>query len=107
MEAAAKELATLAEQLNDGRTTREDFDPVLAEIEAIRRESFGPRPRRAAGRGAKARILSHFREHVGEEIYGEELAAVSCSTRASSSPPRASRTPRSARRSQRVARTPR
>jgi 5-methylcytosine-specific restriction endonuclease McrA len=77
LEAVAKGLASLAEQLEDGATTREEFDPVLAEIEAVRREKFGPRPRRAAGAGAKARILSHFRKHVGKEIYGEELAAVS------------------------------
>lgn len=76
LEAAAKVVVTLAQQL-DGGVNREDFDPVLAEIEAVRREKFGPRPRRAAGAGAKALILRHFQEHVGKEIYGEELAAVS------------------------------
>lgn len=77
MRAAAKRLVVLADRLGSDKATREDFDPVLAEIEAVRREKFGPRPRGAAGAGAKARILGHFKENVGKELYGEELAAVS------------------------------
>lgn len=75
--AAAKRLTDLASQLDGEAAAREDFDPVLAEVEAVRRERFGPRPRRAAGAGARALILQHFQQHVGEEIYGEELAAIS------------------------------
>lgn len=77
LQAAAKKLTALAARFDGDEPKREDFDPVLAEIEAVRRERFGPRPRRAAGAGAKALILKHFREHLGQEIYGEELAAVS------------------------------
>jgi 5-methylcytosine-specific restriction endonuclease McrA len=57
--------------------TRDDFSPVLAEIEAARREEFGPRPKAAYGEGARVKILQHFRAHVGEEIYGEELLSIS------------------------------
>jgi len=77
LQAAADDLVALSDLLDGDDATRDDFNPLLAEIEAVRREGFGPRPRSAAGAGAKSRILSHLREHVGQEVYGEELAAIS------------------------------
>jgi 5-methylcytosine-specific restriction endonuclease McrA len=76
LRAAGDDIKALAKGLADD-VSREDFDPVLAEIEAVRRERFGPRPPAASGAGAKGRILQHLREHVGEQVYGEELAAIS------------------------------
>jgi len=76
MAAAGAKIQKLAEDLGTD-SKREDFDEVLGEIEAVRRERFGPRPKSAHGEGAKARILKHLQAHVGEQVYGEELAAIS------------------------------
>ena len=38
---------------------------------------FGSRPKAPRGKGARTRILAYFEEHVGEEVHGEELAAIS------------------------------
>lgn len=67
-------MAALAET---GRATREDIDGVVAQIVAVGARLFGPRPRAARGEGGRQRILAYLRAHVGEDVTGAELAAVS------------------------------
>lgn len=50
---------------------------MVAEIAGAQRDHFGPRPRAPQGEGGKARILAYLKEHVRQEVYGEELRAVS------------------------------
>jgi hypothetical protein len=60
-----------------GDLSHQDFDRLVAEIDAARRETLGPRPRSKHGHGAKARILDYLRRNVGEPVTGEELRAIS------------------------------
>ncbi len=71
------ELDTLAKRIERGKGNREDLDKALAEIAGVQREVFGARKRSRGGGSAKAKILAFLQEHVGEVIYGEQLARVS------------------------------
>src|SRR5690348_13426320 len=53
------------------------FEAVQGLQLAVARCYGGRRPRAAAGRGARRRILEHFQAHLGEWATGDELAAVS------------------------------
>lgn len=74
---AARQLTRLADRLERGEAERDEFDRVVAEVVGTQREHFGPRPRARRGEGAKAKILAYLKEHIGEPVHGDELAAVS------------------------------
>jgi len=70
-------LMDLADRIDDAATTREVLDEFVAEIYGVQRTRFGPRPYAKGGEGAKHKILEYLIAHVGEEVYGEQLQAVS------------------------------
>lgn len=74
---AARQLVALADRLQAGQASRDDFDPIVAEVVGIQREHFGPRPRARRGEGTKHKILAYLMDHLGEPVHGEELAAAS------------------------------
>jgi biotin operon repressor len=69
------------EALRGSVARQTDADTVFEAVQglslAVARCYGGHRPRAAAGRGARRRILEHFQTHLGEWIAGDELAAVS------------------------------
>lgn len=73
----AEALMELAETIDDPAATREELDEFVAEIYGVQRARFGPRPRARGGEGARRKILDFLLAHVGEEVYGEQLRAVS------------------------------
>jgi hypothetical protein len=74
----AQQLQDIARRLADGSDAkREELDHVIAEITGAQRQIFGPRPRAKRGAGSRQRILAYLQEHLGDEVAGEELAAVS------------------------------
>jgi hypothetical protein len=73
----AEALAELAETIDDPAATREELDEFVAEIYGVQRARFGPRPRAKGGEGARRKILDFLLANVGEEVYGEQLRAVS------------------------------
>lgn len=73
----AETLMEIAETIDDPAATREELDEFVAEIYGVQRARFGPRPRAKGGEGAKRKILDFLIAHVGEEVYGEQLHAVS------------------------------
>jgi hypothetical protein len=77
MRAAARQLNSLADNVERGDARRDDFGLVIADILGAQRERFGPRPRAKRGAGAKATLLRYLQHHVGQVVYGEELAAAS------------------------------
>lgn len=74
---AAGQLLALADNLQAGEASRDDFDPIVAELVGTQREHFGPRPRARRGEGARHKILAYLMDHLGEPVHGEELVAVS------------------------------
>ena len=60
-----------------GGVVRDELDAAIAELVGSGRQMFGPRPRAADGEGGRHKILAYLRAHAGEEVSGEELAAVS------------------------------
>jgi HNH endonuclease len=70
-------LVELADTIDDPAATREELDEFVAEIYGVQRARFGPRSRAKGGEGAKRKILDFLIAHVGEEVYGEQLHAVS------------------------------
>jgi hypothetical protein len=52
------------------------FETLRALQLAVVRSYGGRRPHSAAGRGSPSRMLEHLRQHLGEWVAGEELAAV-------------------------------
>lgn len=59
------------------RAGREQVEDAVADLRAAVVRAFGPRGPAARGKGGKARILFYLKAHVGEWVYGDELAAVS------------------------------
>jgi hypothetical protein len=74
---AANALGALADAVARGEGARSDFDRALATVVRAGRTVFGPRPRAKRGAGARRLILAYLTEHVGEDVTGEELGAVS------------------------------
>lgn len=73
----AKKLNKFADSVEHGEGSRDDLDLLVAETLGVGRELFGPRPRATRGSGAKHKILDYLKSHVGETVYGDELAAAS------------------------------
>jgi biotin operon repressor len=73
---AATRLVELADAVRDGER-RDAVDEAVAELRAASARAFGPRPKTVRGKGAKGKILEYLQAHVGEWVYGEELAAIS------------------------------
>ena len=67
----------LADRIDDTATTREELDEFVAEFYGVQRVRFGPRPSAKRGEGAKHKLLMFLVAHVGKEVYGEQLQAVS------------------------------
>lgn len=75
---AAHALDELAERIRRGETvSRGDMNEVIAELQAKRREVFGPRPRAPRGQGGRTKILDYLKAHVGTPVTGEELGTIS------------------------------
>ena len=74
---ASDSLADIAAMVEAGYAKRDDLDLVIAEIAGTQRRHFGRRPRAPAGEGGGQKILAFLKEHIGEVVYGEELAAIS------------------------------
>lgn len=77
LQRAAERLNELIARVRVGDGSREQFDAVAAEIVGAGRALFGQRPRARRGEGAKRKILDYLQSRVGEDVTGEELAAVS------------------------------
>jgi hypothetical protein len=73
----ACELARLADRLASGEAERDEFDGIVAEVVGIQQEHFGSRPRARPGGGARSKILSYLKQHVGQPVHGEELGFAS------------------------------
>ena len=73
---ASDSLADIAAKVEAGGATRDDLDPVIAEIAGTQRRHFGRLQRARPGEGGKQKILAFLKEHLGEVVYGEELAAI-------------------------------
>ena len=73
----ARWLILMADRLESGQAQRHEFDPFIAELKAVQQDCFGRRPKAQPGQGAKARILAYLQQHVGEDVRGEDLAAMS------------------------------
>ncbi len=71
----AARLAGFAEETDS--VERADLDVEIANLVGIRNQVFGSRPRSPGGEGARGKILSYLQAHLGEEVAGEQLAAVS------------------------------
>jgi hypothetical protein len=71
------ELMDLADRIDDANATREELDEFVAELYGVQRARFGPRPRANRGEGGKRKILEYLVAHVGQEVYGEQLHAIS------------------------------
>jgi hypothetical protein len=74
---AARHLQDVARRIDSGEGGREDLDAILAAVVRAQLRLFGPRPKAPRGKGARTRILAYLQDHVGEEVHGEELAAIS------------------------------
>lgn len=77
LRAAADALQRLAAAYARGEARRADFDETLAVVVRAGRTVFGPRPKAKRGAGARRVILRYLIDHVGEDVAGEELGAVS------------------------------
>jgi len=73
---AAQRLVALADAVRDGER-REEIDDAVGAVRASVVRAFGPRGKAARGEGGKAKILHYLESHLGEWVFGEELAAVS------------------------------
>ncbi len=67
-------LQSLATAAEEGRAQPEQFDAVLAHLRGLRREVCG---HAQPSGSAKSRLRGHLIAHVGEILYGEELAEAS------------------------------
>jgi hypothetical protein len=67
-------LESIAAAVDEGRAEQAQFDAVIAQLRGLRRTVCGDVRRPGS---AKARIRAYLVEHVGETVYGEELAEVS------------------------------
>ncbi len=74
---AARDLIKFANDADAGTATRDRLDTIVANIVGAARQLFGPRPRAARGEGGRQKILAYLQAHIGEDVSGEELAAVS------------------------------
>ena len=74
---AAGYLRRLADRLERGEAERSEFDRAVAEVLGVQRQAFGLRPRARRGEGAKSQILMYLQAHVGQDVSGDELGAVS------------------------------
>ena len=77
LQSAAQDVAAAAEALERGELQREEFERVLVTLNGVLAGYFGPRARARRGQGAKARILEYLTQHVGQDVRGDELRAVS------------------------------
>lgn len=73
---AATRLVKLASAVSK-RERREGVEEAVAELRAAVVRAYGPRGRAARGKGAKGKILAYLRAHLGQWVYGDELAAIS------------------------------
>lgn len=74
---AAAGLEKVAQRAATAGASREEIDAVVAEIIRAQRRLFGPRPKARRGEGGRHKVLVYLQAHVGEDVSGEELAAVS------------------------------
>lgn len=77
---AFKRAATLLLKLAPAvrrREQREQVENAAGDLHAAVVQAFGPREVAVRGRGGRAKIVGYLKDHLGEWIYGDELAAVS------------------------------
>lgn len=67
----------LAGRLRRGLAERSDLDDLIGRLRAFTVREFGPRKASRRGEGGKTKILDYLKQHVGEWVHGEELAAIS------------------------------
>lgn len=77
LRAAIARLENFADRMEQAEAERQELDQIVAELRALAVREFGPRKAAQRGDGGKSRILSYLKEHLGEWVHGEELAAVS------------------------------
>lgn len=73
---AAEELGRLAERIEVGEGSRDEFSGIAATIMGSVVRLYGPRPRAKAGHGAKWSILQRLSDRLGQRVHREELAVV-------------------------------
>jgi biotin operon repressor len=74
---AARRIRDAAERVEAGENVRDDLARAAGDIAGVVRKLYGDRPTSGRGQGARRRILAYLLEHVGEDVSGEQLAAVS------------------------------
>ena len=77
LDAAAAALTQIAHGIRAGSASSAEIDLVVADIVGAQREHFGAKRRAPHGQGARGKLLTYFKAHVGEEIDGEQLRLVS------------------------------
>jgi biotin operon repressor len=73
----ARRLRDAAERVEAGESVRDELSAAAADIAGVVRRLYGDRPAASHGQGARHRILAYLLEHLGEDVSGEQLAAVS------------------------------
>ena len=73
---AATQLVKLAPAVRK-RERRDDVEEAVGELRAALVRAFGPREAATRGKGGKAKILAYLTAHLGNWVYGDELAAAS------------------------------
>lgn len=73
----ARRIRAATDRLEAGENVRDELSGAAADIAGILRRLYGDRPAAIPGQGARRRILAYLLEHVGEDVSGEQLAAVS------------------------------
>lgn len=73
----ARRIRNAADRVKAGAIAREELSSAAADIAGVVRRLYGDRPAASLGHGARHRILAYFLEHVGEDVSGDQLAAVS------------------------------
>ena len=56
---------------------RDELSSAAGDLAGVGRRLYGDRPATRRGLGARARILAYLLDHVGEDVSGDQLAAVS------------------------------
>ncbi|OBJ53415.1 hypothetical protein [Mycobacterium sp. 1423905.2] len=74
---AIDRLSDLSSAVAAQQSQEEVLDAIVRLRLAVIRAYGGRRPRHPHGRGARGLILEYLLEHLGEFVYGEELAAIS------------------------------
>jgi biotin operon repressor len=73
----ARRLRVAAGRIEAGEMIRDELSSAAGDLAGVARKLYGDRPTAGRGQGARARILAYLLDRVGEDVSGDQLAAVS------------------------------